>query len=199
MATTPDDDGPTISLPPNFHFSPADRRLKTPSGPGSDNDRPPLGVLDHFTGSFTGQGFNTIFRPHSDSDPQTTGDNILELNLTVETIDFSRDLGDVPNRGLGAQPDISLNGVPYIQRVRDMTDISTGTRFTDPTKGVDIHFEPGLWMHVPATTSGKFPASGSVTAYACSAPLLCPNGWQCLPYDEYTRHDLPRENRFVHK
>ena len=41
------------------------------------------------------------------------------------------------------QRDIFLNGVSYLQTVRDITD---------PSQPVDIHFEPGLWMAVPSTT-----------------------------------------------
>jgi hypothetical protein len=58
-------------------------------------------------------------------------------------------LGDVPNRGFGTQPDITLNGVSYVQSISDVTNIATG-KGDNPPKG--IHFEPGLWMHVPAST-----------------------------------------------
>jgi hypothetical protein len=108
-----------------------------------------LGPLTAFTGTFQGSGFNTIFRPDSQAKPTTlptpvTGsDNVLELNLTQETLSFSPSLGDVPNRGTGNQPDILLNGVPYVQTIRDVTI---------PSQPVGIHFEPGLWMAVPTTT-----------------------------------------------
>ena len=36
-----------------------------------------------------------------------------------------------------------LSGVPYIQRVKDVTD---------PTMPVGLHFGPGLWMLLPATS-----------------------------------------------
>jgi len=97
---------------------------------------------------FAGRGFNTIFRPQS---PKTTtalpvkvptSDNILELNLTTETLSFAAPLGNVPNRGFGTQGDIFLNAVPYVQSVTDVTSL--------PATG--IHFEPGMWLAVPPTT-----------------------------------------------
>ncbi len=123
----------------------------------------PLGVLSNFTGEFAGTGFNTIFRPNSAS-PTTTNfpnfvtppppvppsENVLELNLTTETLTFSPALGNVPNRGLEAQNDIFLNGVPYVQAINDVTNPATGRGDGTPT---GIHFEPGLWMHVPSTTT----------------------------------------------
>jgi LysM repeat protein len=109
---------------------------------------PPLGPLAAFTGDFTGHGFNTIFRPQNPTTPtdilnqQPNSDNILELNLTVETLSFSDSLGSVPNRGR-AQGDIFLNGVPYRQSISDVTD---------PLKATPIHLEPGIWVFVPPTT-----------------------------------------------
>ncbi|HEX2822110.1 MAG TPA: heme-binding protein [Streptosporangiaceae bacterium] len=109
----------------------------------------PLGPLTAFTGTFRGSGFNTIFRPDSTATPTplpvpvSGSDNVLELNLTQETLSFSPSLGDVPNRGTGAQGDILLNGVPYVQAIRDVTV---------PGQPAGIHFEPGLWLAVPATT-----------------------------------------------
>jgi hypothetical protein len=114
-----------------------------------------LGPLAAFTGTFTGTGFNIIFRPDSTKTPTplpkpTTNDNVLELNLTSETLAFSPALGSVPNRGSGSQGDIFLNGVPYLQTINDVTN---------PAKPVGIHFEPGLWMAVPATTAPAEKAS----------------------------------------
>jgi hypothetical protein len=112
---------------------------------------PALGPLAAFAGTFTGRGFNTIFRPNSTTTPtqlpamppEGPPDNVLELNLTTETLSFSAPLGLVPNRGSGAQSDAQLNGVPYLQTISDVTI---------PSQPVGIHFEPGLWMAVPATT-----------------------------------------------
>ena len=109
---------------------------------------PRLGILDSFSGTFVGSGFNTIFRPQNPLTPTPlpipapSSNNILELNLTAETLSFSDSLGDVPNRG-SVMGDIHLNGVPYLQTVSDVND---------PTNPIGIHFEPGLWLAVPATT-----------------------------------------------
>lgn len=126
----------------------------------------PLALLANTT--FRGNGFNTIFRPHKPGtpsglpvtpDPATNpiDDNILELNVTEEILEFSSALGSVPNRGF-LQDDVFFNGVPYIQRVKDITD---------PSRPVDIHFEPGIWLSVPATTD---PAEGATVVRMASIP-----------------------------
>ena len=127
---------------------------------------PSLGPLADFTGSWVGNGFNTIFRPdntiskssESLPKPLAPGDNILELNLTTETLTFSPSLGSVPNRGLSQQQDIHLNGVPYLQAINDVTD---------PAHPVGIHAEPGLWMIVEPTTN---PAEGPTVVRMGSIP-----------------------------
>ena len=97
---------------------------------------------------FAGTGFNTIFRPQSPKTPTKLpvpvpgSDNILELNLTAETLSFAAPLGNVPNRGFGDQGDITLNAIPYVQSINDITSL--------PAQG--IHFEPGMWLAVPPTT-----------------------------------------------
>lgn len=108
---------------------------------------PPLGPLGKFVGTFTGSGFNTIFRPQSaqtptDLHPPVPSDNVLELNLTNETLMFMKRLGKVPNRGM-VQGDICFNGLPYLQIIADVS--------VPPTKSSVIHVEPGLWIFVPAT------------------------------------------------
>jgi hypothetical protein len=122
---------------------------------------PSLGPLSAFTGTFHGSGFNTIFRPDTGSPTKlpipATGDNLLELNLTQETLSFSPSLGSVPNRG-EVQPDIFLNGIPYLQVISDVTV---------PRQPVGIHFEPGLWMAVPATAD---PHEGPTLARMASIP-----------------------------
>lgn len=124
---------------------------------------PSLGPLSAFTGTFQGSGFNTIFRPNLGTpttlpDPVAGNpDNVLELNLTLETLSFSPSLGDVPNRG-EVQPDIHLNGVPYLQMINDVTV---------PSQPIGIHVEPGLWMAVPATTD---PAEGPTVVRMASIP-----------------------------
>lgn len=124
---------------------------------------PPLGPLSSFAGTFAGNGFNTIFRPQNAATPtplpipQPGSDNILELNLTTETLSFSSSLGAVPNRGF-VQGDIFLNGVPYLQSVTDVTV---------PSQPTPIHLEPGLWLCVPPTTN---PALSQTVVRMASIP-----------------------------
>lgn len=127
----------------------------------------PLGPLSAFKGTFRGIGFNAIFRPNSgppvpeadrtlfhaavDPPPPTTPhEQTLELNLTTETLTFAPSLAQVPNRGLVKQGDINLNGIPYEQRVFDVTNTATGKADGVPQA---IHFETGLFMHVPASST----------------------------------------------
>jgi hypothetical protein len=153
---------PAVFLPGNFEFG------EVPSTEGSSApapvppQAPSLGPLSAFTGTFHGHGFNTIFRPDLGSPtklPVSPGgsDNLLELNLTSQTLSFSRPLGSVPNRG-EVTPDIFLNGVTYLLTVSDITN---------PAKPIGIHFEPGLWMNIPAT---KDPAEGSTIVRMASIP-----------------------------
>jgi hypothetical protein len=159
------------------------RPVPPPSAPTA-----PLGVLSNFVGEFAGTGFNTIFRPNSGPPTTTTfanpvtpppptppSENVLELNLTEETLTFSAALGRVPNRGLEAQNDIFLNGVPYVQAINDVTNPATG-KADGPATG--IHFEPGLWMHVPATTTT--PVLGETLVRMASIPHGTTIEAQCL-------------------
>lgn len=157
---------PAINLPSGFHIQPADSQLNPIKNvPLIVPAEPPLGVLSNFTGNFAGTGFNMIFRPNGApitpitfpipvtqpvTPPQPPNENVLEINLTSETLTFSPSLGEVPNRGLGldGQGDIKLNGIPYVQAISDVTNVDTGK---GNGKAIAIHFEPGLWMHVPAT------------------------------------------------
>ncbi|KAG9495896.1 hypothetical protein J7337_012460 [Fusarium musae] len=123
---------------------------------GGDVAMSQLDVLAHFFGTYSGFGFNTIFRPNGTTTPtplpilppsEDPNDNILQLNLTSESLAFAKGrLDDVPNRGLDTQADIMLNGVPYTQTIADITEM-----VEPPKKQPVIHFEPGLWMHVPAS------------------------------------------------
>jgi hypothetical protein len=113
----------------------------------------PLGPLAAFTGKWIGRGFNVIFRPNGKKSltgpflVQPTGpyESVLELNLTSETLSFAPSLGSITNRGFGTQQDIFLNGVPYVQSIEDVTTLPTRC----------IHFEPGIWLSVPAATTSK--------------------------------------------
>ena len=168
--------GASITLPESFKIDEI-----RPLRQGSSGDHavvppaPPLGILENFTGEFVGTGFNTIFRPNSRAPTTTTfpkpvnpvpptppSENVLELNLTSETLSFAGPLGRVPNRGLEAQNDIFLNGVPYTQTISDVTNPDTGK---GDGAAIAIHFEPGLWMNIPATATTP-ELAGSLTRMA---------------------------------
>src|SRR5215472_7726028 len=152
---------PALFLPGNFEFG------EVPSTEGSSTpaptppQTPSLGPLAAFTGTWHGHGFNQIFRPDAGSPTKlphpVRDDNLLELNLVSQTLSFSRPIGTVPNRGED-QPDIFLNGVGYLLTVSDITD---------PAKPIGIHFEPGVWMNVPATTD---PPEGNTLVRMASIP-----------------------------
>lgn len=154
-----------LKITPGFVFgevSPAVLKEVAPPAPPAPPP-PTLGPLVGFTGTFSGTGFNTIFRPHLPGSatglpiPDDGADNVLELNLTSETLSFSASLGSVPNRGM-VQADLFLNGVPYLQTIKDVTD---------PQHAVGIHFEPGLWLSVGPTTN---PAEGETVVRMASIP-----------------------------
>ena len=155
-----------ISLPENFEFGAVDPSPITGRAPGFLPTVPPLGPLASFVGTWNGSGFNTIFRPDNNVSassmqlpiPLPPGDNLLELNLTSETLTFSQSLGSVPNRGFDTQADAFLNGVPYLQVINDVTT---------PGQPVGIHVEPGIWIMVPATTA---PAEGPTLVRMASIP-----------------------------
>ena len=126
---------------------------------------PDLGGIAGFVGTFRGNGLNTIFRPQDFAVTPTPlpnpangpNDNILEINLTEETLAFSKALGSIPNRGM-VQGDAFLNGIPYVQKINDVSV---------PANPVGIHFEPGVWLSVPATT---VPEEGATIARMASIP-----------------------------
>jgi hypothetical protein len=130
-----------------------ERRLAALAAPAE----PDLGGIAGFTGTFSGNGLNTIFRPQDFAVTPTPlpnpangpNDNILEINLTEETLSFSAALGSIPNRGM-VQGDAFLNGIPYLQTINDVSV---------PANPVGIHFEPGIWLSVPATDVPKETAS----------------------------------------
>jgi hypothetical protein len=129
-----------MNLEPGFAFEPVPAVADAEQHPFTSIDDP-LGPLAALAGTWTGTGFNTIWRPHFPSGRQ---DRFLELNLTSETLAFEVIPGAIPNRGL-EQKDIEMFGLHYLQQISD-SSLSAG-----------IHFEPGIWATVPATTAPKEP------------------------------------------
>jgi hypothetical protein len=100
----------------------------------------PLGPLAGLAGTWTGKGFNVIWRPN-----HTPGqDRFLELNVTNEQLDFTPIPGNIPNRGL-LQGDMNMHGLTYLQQISD-ANLNAG-----------LHIEPGLWVSVPVTTDPPEP------------------------------------------
>lgn len=107
----------------------------------------PFGPLAHLPGTWKGRGFNQIWRPFHGSQ-----DRFLELNETIETLQFETIPGDIPNRGL-LQADINLHGVRYLQQIQD-------AHVKGPNgKLAGIHIEPGIWLSTPATTNPQDPST----------------------------------------
>lgn len=187
---------PSINVPADFNIGSVDAALTQNQKTGGtvpqihDDETPPPAPLSFFQGKFAGPGFNTIFRPSGPKNRENAAknpalgskfpininteaikkagvpdDNILELNLTREAWSFSTPLGQVPNRGSEGQDDIVLLGVPYTQSVRDVTNPDNGTG--DASPGRPIHFEPGLFLHVPAVDK---PQSGPTISRLASIP-----------------------------
>jgi hypothetical protein len=99
----------TVQTDPDFAFT----GLETPTGDpaqvmaavrATPQQADPLGPLAQLPGTWKGHGFNAIWRPHHPADQQ---DRFLELNVTDETLVFTRINGPIPNRGL-AMPDINM-------------------------------------------------------------------------------------------
>jgi hypothetical protein len=152
---------PALFMPGDFEFGEVPSTEGSTQAPPPSPQAPSLGPLTAFTGTWHGHGFNQIFRPDIGSPTKlpkpVASDNLLELNLVSQTLSFSRPIGTVPNRGED-QPDIFLNGVGYLLTVSDITD---------PAKPIGIHFEPGVWMNVPATSD---PPEGNTLVRMASIP-----------------------------
>ena len=102
----------------------------------------PLGPLAALAGTWTGRGFNIIWRPN-----HTPGqDRFLEINVTSEQLELTPINGQIPNRGF-LQPDINMFGLTYLQQISD-ANLNAG-----------LHIEPGLWAAVPKTSNPNVPAT----------------------------------------
>jgi hypothetical protein len=125
----------------------------------------PLGPLDLLPGTWTGQGFNAIWRPHHPSVPQ---DRFLELNFTTEKLVFTKINGPIPNRGL-AMPDLNMFGVTYMQQIAETSN------------GKGLHIEPGIWANVPHTTDPDEPPTVVRMASIPHGTVMLAQGvWQVL-------------------
>lgn len=125
--------------------------------PPAPAPQPPVadyGLLAGLEGTWVGKGFNAIWRPNLLSSGQ---DRFLELNLTRETLSFEQIGGPIPNRGL-LQPDLFMAGLSYLQQIGD-------ENLEPPNDG--LHFEPGVWLNIPATTN---PAVSATVARLASIP-----------------------------
>jgi hypothetical protein len=105
----------------------------------------PLRLLPGLAGTWTGEGFNVIWRPNHTPE----SDHFLELNRTVEQLEFEEIPGTIPNRGL-LQKDLPLHGLRYLQTISDANVLEHGQ-----PKGQ--HLEPGLWVIVPPTSNPHEP------------------------------------------
>ena len=114
-----------------------------------------LDILSDLVGTWKGPGFNQIMLPDfAGGKPFKT-----LLNSTVETLEFSGDIGPVPNRG-AKQADIVLHGVRYFQSVKDAADGKASAVCWTPALPPPaisacsqvIHQEPGFWLRFPETT-----------------------------------------------
>jgi hypothetical protein len=130
-----------MKLMPDFIF----RQLPLMKGAMQVPLRPPaseLGLLEGLLGTWTGTGFNVIWRPNRAS----RHNHFLELNLTSETLEFEEIRGEIPNRGL-LQRDIYMFGVTYLQQIKDFNTEA------------GLHIEPGIWATVPKTQNPREPAT----------------------------------------
>jgi len=130
-----------MELKPDFAFTPLPsiaRPLRFSSVHTAAN---PLGLLEGLKGTWTGAGFNVIWRPFHGTPPEQ--DRFLELNLTEETLRFEEIPGPIPNRGL-LQSDINMFGLWYLQTIADANIKENG-------KPAGLHLEPGIWATVPQT------------------------------------------------
>ncbi len=141
-----------MEISPEFSFIPTTelRPIHTPAAPAPPVAPAELGDLGGLVGSWTGVGFNTIWRPNQ---PGLGSDRFLELNVTAETIEFDLIPGTIPNRGL-LQGDLFMAGVHYLQQISD-------SNVKDPLthQNAGLHLEPGLWLSVPSTSSPLEPGS----------------------------------------
>jgi len=111
----------------------------------------PLFPIDILIGKWVGTGFNQIWRPFFGTPP--TQDHFLELNETIETLEFAAITGEIPNRGL-LQTDMNMHGLTYLQQIQDANALAA-----DGSRLPGIHLESGMWLTVPSTSNPNSPAT----------------------------------------
>lgn len=151
-----------------------------------------LGPLSELPGTWEGTGFNQIWRPFHGSQ-----DRFLELNETLEVLQFIEIPGDIPNRGL-LQMDINLHGATYLQKINDANVKEGG-------KPAGLHVEPGLWLNVPATGNPQDPATvarlGSIphgTTILAQGVATTINGAPPIPPADITPFFIGQPGNLVH-
>jgi hypothetical protein len=110
-----------------------------------DTPTSPLGLLAGFIGDWRGVGFNQIWRP-----ARGGSDHFLELNQTLEDLQFVEIAGEIPNRGF-LQDDFNLHGMTYIQTISDA--VVKDQNGNPP----GLHIEPGIWVNIPPTSEPNEP------------------------------------------
>jgi hypothetical protein len=135
-----------MELAADFVFQPLDNDEGTPVLAPAAAPNQGLGPLAGLAGSWSGHGFNAIWRPHTGA-----SDHFLELNLTNDQIDLEVINGNIPNRGL-VQGQIFMHGLTYLQQISDANVKVNGIP-------AGLHIEPGLWINVPSLTDPQEPAA----------------------------------------
>jgi len=100
-----------------------------------------LGPLKELPGTWVGKGFNLVSLPNGQNANKPLP-FFLKLNITTETLTFTKIGGPIPNRG-SSQGDIFFVGLHYFQQVSDGVTSEL------------MHLEPGLWLNLPVSTSPK--------------------------------------------
>ena len=137
-----------MELAADFVFQPLDNDEGTgvPTAAPAAAAAAGLGPLAGLAGTWTGQGFNAIWRPH-----RGTSDHFLELNLTNDQIGIEVINGQIPNRGL-VTAQIFMRGLSYLQQISDANVEVNGAP-------AGLHLEPGVWVNIPPTTDPHEPAT----------------------------------------
>jgi hypothetical protein len=128
---------------------------------------PELGPLTDLPGTWVGAGFNVIWLPVYQGNPNFR----LKLNATSETLIITKIGADIPNRG-SIQPDLHFLGVHYLQLISDAA-----------THG-QLHIEPGMWLNLPPVPANPNPNVSLVSRLASvphgSALLAQGRTWQTI-------------------